>query len=107
MTYMAGVCVVGPLGGLLGHGVASMIGGDALVGLEAEVSKSHPASQEFHYPLDGDVQAIQESCHSLLFSLIHICTHHGHVHLLVIFLNGLVALLELSELVEEMMRTSL
>jgi hypothetical protein len=26
-TYMAGFCVVGPLGGLLGHGVASTIGG--------------------------------------------------------------------------------
>ena len=32
LTYMAGVGVVGPLGGLLDHGVASMIGGVALVG---------------------------------------------------------------------------
>ena len=35
LTYMAGFCVVGPLGGLLGHGVASTIGGVALDGLEA------------------------------------------------------------------------
>ena len=41
---MAGFCVVGPLGGLLGHGVASTIGGAALDGLEVEVSESHPAS---------------------------------------------------------------
>jgi hypothetical protein len=41
---MVGICVVGPLGGLLDHGVASMIDGAALVGLEAEVSKGHPAS---------------------------------------------------------------
>ena len=41
---MAGVCVVGPLGGLLGHGVASTIGGAALDGLEVEVSVGHPTS---------------------------------------------------------------
>ena len=41
---MAWVCVVGPLGGLLGHGVASTIGGAALDGLEVEVSESHPTS---------------------------------------------------------------
>ena len=35
---MAGVCVVGPLGGLLGHGVASMIGGAALDGLGVATS---------------------------------------------------------------------
>ena len=49
LTYMAGFCVVGPLGGLLGHGVASTIGGVALDGLEAEVSESHPASCSFLY----------------------------------------------------------
>jgi hypothetical protein len=44
LTYMAWVCVVGPLGGLVGHGVASTIGGAALAGLEVEVSEGHPAS---------------------------------------------------------------
>jgi hypothetical protein len=41
---MASVWVVGPLGGHLGHGVASTIGGVALDGLEVEVSEGHPAS---------------------------------------------------------------
>jgi hypothetical protein len=41
---MVGICVVGPLGGLLGHGVASTIGGAALDGFEVEVSEGHPTS---------------------------------------------------------------
>src|SRR5215204_6396234 len=51
LTYMAGFCVVGPLGGLLGHGVASTIGGAASLGLmKKEDAIRFPSEESYPNP---------------------------------------------------------
>ena len=44
--------------------------------------------------LDGMIEVIQESCHSLLIILHDIGSNHGNLHFLVVFFNTLYSLLE-------------
>ena len=44
--------------------------------------------------LDGMIESIQESCHSLLIILRDIGLNHGNLRFLVVFFNTLCSLLE-------------